>query len=186
MVNVKICQFFYVYHTSPPSNLSSSRFATGMLVAILKRNPLRLINRGTKSKELGRVNHEHLSNAGLADAGRCEMTPVALLVCMAIVTNVNHGSVVTNDCHYEQPAVAMVSESPVITAAVETTRRLDAQVKALAVVDVPAEVKPVYKKRSVHNVRVHHRVKAVNNRSVMTAAQDKAFRHSWYKRLVDM
>ena len=114
------------------------------------------------------------------------MTPAALLVCMAIVTNVNHGSIVTNDCHSEQPAVAMVSESPAITAAVETTQTLDAETKALAVVGLPAEVKPVYKKRSVHNVRVHHRVKAANNQSVMTVAQDKAFRHSWYKRLADM
>jgi hypothetical protein len=158
-----------------------------MLVAVLKPNLLWLVNRGTKSKELGRVNHEHLSNAALADAGRRKMTPAALLVCMAIVTNVNHGSVVTNDCHYEQPAVAMVSESPAITAAVETTQTLDAEVSALAV--VPLEVKPakpVYSKHALRTVRVHHRVKAANHRSVMTAAEDKAFRHSWYKRLADM
>jgi hypothetical protein len=157
-----------------------------MLVAILKPNLLWLVNRGTKSKELGRVNHEHLSNAALADAGRRKMTPAALLVCMAIVTNVNHGSVVTNDCHYEQPAVAMVSEMPVTTSAIDLVQTPDAEIKALAVADLPAEVKPVYKKRPVHNARVHHRVKAANNRSVMTAAEDKAFRHSWYKRLADM
>jgi hypothetical protein len=112
------------------------------------------------------------------------MTPAALLVCMTIVTNVNHGSVVTNDCRYEQPAVAMASESPVITAAGETTQALDAEISALAV--VPVEAKPVYKKRPLHNMRVHHRVKAANTRPAMTAAQDKAFRHSWYKRLADM
>ena len=111
------------------------------------------------------------------------MTPAALLVCMAIVTNVDHGSVVTNACHYEQPVVAMVTESPVISAAVETTQTLDTEVKALAVVDVPAEVnltKPSFKKPVARTARVNHRMKAVNARPVMSASQ---FRQSWFKRL---
>ena len=111
------------------------------------------------------------------------MTPAALLVCMTIVTNVDHGSVVTNACHYEQPVVAMVTESPFISAAVETTQTLDTEVKALAVVDVPVEVrpaKPSFKKPVAHTARVNHRVKGVKVLPVMTASQ---FRQSWFKRL---
>jgi hypothetical protein len=117
------------------------------------------------------------------------MTPAALLVCMTVVTNVNHGSVVTNACHYQQPAVAMVPVDPMPIAAIDAVKTENAEVKALAVVDLDPKVtpaKPGLGKATVKAARVHHRAGAPAASPVMTAAQDKAFRHSWFKRLAGM
>jgi hypothetical protein len=114
------------------------------------------------------------------------MTPAALLVCMTIVTNVSHGTVATNACHYEQPQVAAVSENPVAAVAINTVNTQVTEVKALAVVDVAAEAKPIIKKQAVRVVRAHHRVVGTAAKPAMTATQDKAFRLSWFKRLADM
>ena len=117
------------------------------------------------------------------------MTPTALLVCMTIVTNVNHGSVATKVCHYEQPAVAMVSVDPIATAAIDMVKTPDAGAKALAIVDLAVGAKPPkpgYRKHALRNARAHHRVSEPTARPAMTAAQDKAFRLSWFKRPADM
>ena len=117
------------------------------------------------------------------------MTPAALLVCMTIVTNVNHGSVATNACHYEQPAVAMATEDPITTAAIDTVKVPVAETKALAVVAVAAEAKPARPatwKHSPRTAQVYHRAPAQAARPAMTAAQDAAYRHAWFKRLADM
>jgi hypothetical protein len=117
------------------------------------------------------------------------MTPAALLVCMTIVTNVNHGSVATNACHYELPAIAMVPVDPMPIAAIDAVKTQDTGIKALAVVDLAPKVKPAKPglgKVAVKAARVHHRAGALAASPVLTAAQDKAFRHSWFKRLADM
>ena len=117
------------------------------------------------------------------------MTPAALLVCMTIVTNVNHGSVATNACHYEQPAVAMATQDSITTAAIDKVEAPVAETKALAVVAVAAEAtpaKPGLWKHASRTAKFYHHVRGQTTRPAMTAAQDTAFRHAWFKRLAKM
>jgi hypothetical protein len=120
------------------------------------------------------------------------MTPAALLVCMTIVTNVNHGSEVRNDCHFEQPAVAMATEitkTPAATIAITTTQMPDTGVKALAALDMTIAAKPEkprYKKTASRSGKARHRVAVKTVKPIMTAEQNKSFRYSWFKRLAGL
>jgi hypothetical protein len=103
------------------------------------------------------------------------MTPVALLVCLTVVTNVKHGSVVTNDCHYEMPPVAMVSQPPVVTASqppvvvvsqpvipsasIVTPQIADTNVISLAIVEKRVQAKPYkrqFKMIVLNKAKFHH------------------------------
>jgi hypothetical protein len=114
------------------------------------------------------------------------MTPAVLLVCVAAVTNVNHGTVVNKDCHYVQVNPAGSQVYPAENIAVNTVQQPAVGVNALAVVDVLPNVEPatpVFKKPVKRSAKLHTRVKAA---PVMTASQDKAYRLNWFKRLAGM
>ena len=117
------------------------------------------------------------------------MTPVALLVCMTIVTNVEHTTVASRACHYEQPSVATVSQPPLTTIAENVVRMPDKDVKALSVAEAPVEVKakkPKYRKHAVRKARIHHRTSKVIVQPVMSEADNTEHRKSWFDRLLDM
>lgn len=120
------------------------------------------------------------------------MTPAALLVCMAIVTNVDHGSVVTRDCHYELPAVSAVSQSAAPDVVPNTAPEVvlntypmpDLAVKAVTI--AITESKPAklhHKKKWTRQAKAYHRPITKSMKPVMTAEQNRAFRYSWYDRL---
>lgn len=93
------------------------------------------------------------------------MTAAALLVCVTIVTNGAHSSVASNTCHYEQPAVAIATVIAPVADVEEPT--------------VPAVVTTV---KPVHRKLAHHRGTA---KPVMTAEQNRAYRHLWFRRLAE-
>ena len=120
------------------------------------------------------------------------MTPAALLVCVALVTNVDHGSVVTRDCHYEVQTVStfskniLPSEVPAASQEVvlNTYPMPDLPVKSLTI--AVADSKPAklhHKKKWSRQAKAHYRPITKSARPVMTAEQNRAFRYSWYERL---
>jgi hypothetical protein len=117
------------------------------------------------------------------------MTPAALLVCMTIVTNVGHTTVASRACHYEQPPVAMVSETSPTAIAENIVKIPETDVKALSIDDATVKVKSrksKYKKQAVRKVRIHHRADKVTVQPVSTEAQNTEYRRSWFERLLDM
>jgi hypothetical protein len=117
------------------------------------------------------------------------MTPAAVLVCMTIVTNLDHATVASRACHYEQPPVAMVSENLLTTIAENTVKTQETDVKALSIADTAVKLKakkPKYKKQAARKMRIRHRSSAVPTRSVVTEAQNTEYRRSWFERLLDM
>jgi hypothetical protein len=117
------------------------------------------------------------------------MTPVALLVCMTIVTNVEHTTVASRACHYEQPSVAMAAQPATTTISENVVRMPDANVRALSVAKAPVEVKakkPKYRKHATRKARIHHRASKVNVQPVMSEADNTEHRKSWFERLLDM
>jgi hypothetical protein len=145
------------------------------------------------------------------------MTPAALLVCMTIVTNVDHGSVVTRDCHYELSGVSVVSQdaTPAVpqSAAPTVPQIAAAAVPKSVVPAVPKSAAPAFARRTYQTrdlmvtasttavaeskpARLHHKKKLSRQamtqyrttvkrvKPVMTAEQNRAFRFSWFERLL--
>jgi hypothetical protein len=114
------------------------------------------------------------------------MTPAVVLICVAAVTNVNHGTVVNKNCDYVQVNPAGSPAFPEEKIAVNTVQQPAVGVNALAVVDVLPNVapeKPKVNKPLKRNAKIHIRSKTA---PVMTASQDKAFRLNWFKRLAGL
>ena len=113
------------------------------------------------------------------------MSPAAILVCMTLVTNVDHGSVVTRDCHYEQQVSEITTSSIAPEASVNThqTPNLSVVPKKPRVAEA-RPTKPVAKKKFLRTAKVKHRAIVRQVKPVMTAEKAKEFRFSWFKRLL--
>ncbi|GEM_PF-5534592 len=132
------------------------------------------------------------------------MTPDALLICLTIVANLDNGSVVNRECHYEMPKVAILSQSvekpaviavsqvsatvtaPVVVAAASAPIAHDAEVHVVDAIIAPTP--KMQARRRVRNVMLHHaKVHYAQARKTVghevTAQNDKSFRFSWYERM---
>jgi hypothetical protein len=115
------------------------------------------------------------------------MTPAALLVCMAIVTNVDHGSVITRQCHYEQQASSEVTQSidpatPDVT--LNSYPMPEPVVKARISSAVKAKPARLYQKKKIaRQAKIQVRRVVTKTKPMMTAEQNRKFRLSWFDRL---
>lgn len=110
-----------------------------------------------------------------------------LIVCLAIVTTVAHGSVATQNCHYEGPTVATTLLTPAPVTAVGTYNLPDIEVISTA--DARPAIKPERPrdmKRRIIVARIHHRAPVRVARPAMSAEQNRTFRFSWFKRIAGL
>ena len=122
------------------------------------------------------------------------MTAAALLICMTIVTNLEHGSVANRVCQYDQQVVGAMSQNTTTVIAKSPVNVEDAKVNEVTLAVAPASaktIKPIHRihrKRTFRAARMHRSSNccATIAKPALKAAENKEFRYSWFQRLMDL